>query len=96
MVFSGFYNGFELLTTKATVKTKKNHQNPVLRDGLKMVCFFVSLAFYSCFGCFCGCWWFFVSFTVGFVVGTSKPRFLLYCLLQDFRGQGIVVHCFSC
>ena len=39
-----------------------------------------------------------VSFAVGLVVLVlrigSKIMFLLCCLLQDFRGQGIVVHCF--
>ena len=46
MVFGGFswflvYNGFELLTTKTTVKTKKIHQFWIWRDSLKMVVFFL-------------------------------------------------------
>ena len=43
MVFGGFswffFRGFELLTTKTTVKTKKNHENSILRDSLKIVFF---------------------------------------------------------
>ena len=48
-----------------------------LRDSLKIVCvcvcFLALLGVYDGFGVFRGCWWFFVCFTVGLVVSTSKP-----------------------
>ena len=50
MVFLGFYSGFEPLTTKTIVKTKKTHENSILTDNLKMVVFLVFLSFYSGFG----------------------------------------------
>ena len=59
VVFLGFYSGFELLTTKTTVKTEKNHEFWILRDSLKMVVFLVFLCFYSGFG---GLSWFLVVF----------------------------------
>ena len=57
--FSWFYSGFELLTTKSMVKTKKNHEFWILRDPLKMVVFLVVLVFYSGFG---GLSWFLMVF----------------------------------
>ena len=66
--FSWFYSGFELLTTKSTVKTKKNHQFWILRDTLKMVVFLVVLVFYSGFG---GLSWFLMVF-LGFTVVSSS------------------------
>ena len=73
VVFLGFYSGFEVLATKTTVKTKKNKQNSILRDNLKMVVFLVFWGFTVVSVFFCGCWCFFVSFTVASVVSTSKP-----------------------
>ena len=49
VVFLGFYSGFEFLTTKTTVKTKKNHEFWILRDNLKMVVFLVFFWFFLVF-----------------------------------------------
>ena len=54
--FSAFFRGFELLTTKTTVKTKKNHDNSILRDSLKMVVFRFFSWFLQWF------WWFVMVF----------------------------------
>ena len=74
MGFSWFYMVL-VVELETTVKTRKNHQNSILRDNLKMVVFLVFLGFDSGFGVFL---WllvvFFVSFTIGLVVSTSKPR----------------------
>ena len=67
-LFLGFYSGFELLTTKTTVQTKKNHEFWILRDNLKIV--FIVLVFlglYSGFGGLLLFWWLFLVFTVVFV-----------------------------
>ena len=56
VVFLGFYSGFKLLTTKTTVKNKKNHEIWILRDSLKMVVFLVFLGGLEWF------WWFVVVF----------------------------------
>ena len=163
VVFLGFYGGFGGQELETTAKAKKNHQNSIWRDGLKMVVFFVFLSFCGGFGRlswflvvflgfyggfggqelettenggflmvflgFCGgfgglswlvvlvvCrsfWWFFLVFTVvWWLVARNHCKkknheflvlriglqimFLLCCVLQDFRGQGMIVHCFSC
>ena len=66
VVFLGFYSGFEFLTTKTTVKTKKNHEFWILGDNLKMVVFLVFFWFFLVFTVVlvvcCGCWWFFREF----------------------------------
>ena len=73
VVFLGFYSGFELLTTKTTVKTKKNHENSILRDNLKMVVFcFFTVVFTVVLVVCRGFWWFVVNFTIGLVVSTSS------------------------
>ena len=68
MVFLGFYSGFGGQELETTVKTKKNHENFILRDSLKMVVilvFLVFLGFYSGFG---GLSWLLVVF-LGFYSG---------------------------
>ena len=53
VVFLGFLQWLRVLDhQKTTVKTKKNHENSILRDSLKMVFFFwvFFLVFYSGFG----------------------------------------------
>ena len=45
MVFLGFYNVFVGQELETTVKTKKNHQNCILRDSLEMVVFWFFLVF---------------------------------------------------
>ena len=52
LVFLGFYSGFELLTTRVAVRTKKNQQKSILRYRLKMVFSLVSRGFYSGLGVF--------------------------------------------
>ena len=65
MVFLNFYSGFELLTTIVTVKTKKHHQNYILRGSLEMFSFFV--LFYLVFAM--GFWWFLQCFFTVFSMG---------------------------
>ena len=64
VVFLSFYNGFGGQELETTVRIKKNHQNFVLRDSLKIVFFLVliSLDFYSGFCVFGGLSWFLVVF----------------------------------
>ena len=52
MDFLGFCSGFELLTTKTAVTTKKKPPNSILRDSLTMVVFLVFLGVYCGFGGF--------------------------------------------
>ena len=50
--FLYFYRGFELLTTKTTVKTHENHEFLMLRNNLKIVfflCFLISQWFWCFF-----------------------------------------------
>ena len=61
--------GFELLTTKTTVKPKKKHHNSVLRDSLKLVFF---LVFYSGFGCCSGFSVVFLGYYSGFRLLSAK------------------------
>ena len=68
VVFLGFYNGFEPLTTKTIVKTKKTHENSILRDSLEIVVFLVFLVFTVVLVFCCGYWWFFVVFTLVLLV----------------------------
>ena len=54
--FLGFYSGFGGQELETTVKTKKTHQNSILRDNLKVVFFclscFVTVVLVVC----CGFW----------------------------------------
>ena len=59
VVFLVFFCGFELLTTKTTVKTKQNHEDSILRDSLKMV-------FFGGFSWFLQWFWWFVVVIGGF------------------------------
>ena len=43
VVFLGFYTGFGGLELETIVKTKKSHQNSILRDSLKIVFFWFFL-----------------------------------------------------
>ena len=59
--------GFELLTTKTTLETKKNHHNSMVRDNLNLV-------FCFCFFCLL-----FLVFTVALVVVHGFWLFFLGC-----------------
>ena len=54
--FLGFYSGFELLTTKTSVKTKQKHEFLTLRDSFffEVFCWFLQwlLCFFMVFGGF--------------------------------------------
>ena len=67
VVFLGFYSGFELLTTKTIVKTRKNHQNSILRDSLKMVFFVFCFSWFLQW--FCGVFSRFFGGFLGFYSG---------------------------
>ena len=56
-VFNSGFGGYKLETT--VIKTKKNHQNSILRDSSRMVFFWCFLGFYNSFG---GLSWFFGGF----------------------------------
>ena len=73
VVFLGFYGGFGGQQLETTAKTKKNHQNSIWRDGLKMVVFLVFLGFCAGFG---GLSWFLVVF-LGFYSGCGGLLWLL-------------------
>ena len=54
--FLGFYSGFGGQELETTVKTKKNHQNSILRDDVKIVFFLFFLGFTVVLVVCCGFW----------------------------------------
>ena len=73
LFFHCFYRSFGGQELETTVKTKKNHEFWILRDSLNMVVFLVFRGFTMVLVFFVVVGGFFVSFTIGLVVSTSKP-----------------------